>query len=246
MILTYISIIGEAPLAALILMAAFVFAMLEGLIFHEFCHAYVADRFGDRTPRRMGRLTLNPKAHYDPVGTTLIFFVGFGWAKPVPVNPAYFRNPRQAMATVALAGPASNIIVAGLAGLPIKLGLIPFYHPFVGTGSADRWAEVWTQSPQDMAGLFFGTVLLLNVMLGVFNLLPIPPLDGYRVALGLLPRDIAREFQKLEPWGMGILMLLVFAPFVTGGAFSLFTVIGPVVRLLLRLFAGDAGGLVFV
>lgn len=246
MILRYITIIDDAPMAFLILMAAFAFAMLEGLIFHEFCHAYVADRLGDRTPRRMGRLTLNPKAHYDPIGTTMIFFVGFGFAKPVPVNPAYFAKPRQMMATVALAGPASNIVVAGLAGLPIKLGLVPFYHPFVGIGSASQWAEVWTQSPSDLAGLFFGTVLLLNVMLGVFNLLPIPPLDGYRVALGILPTNIAREYQKVEPWGMGILLLLVFAPYITGGAFSLFTVLGPFVRLLLRLFAGDAGDLAFV
>ncbi|MEX2375930.1 MAG: site-2 protease family protein, partial [Dehalococcoidia bacterium] len=88
MILTYISIIGEAPLAFAILMAAFVVSLMVGLIFHEFCHAYVADRLGDPTPRYLGRLTLNPKAHYDPLGTTLIFFVGFGWAKPVPVNPA--------------------------------------------------------------------------------------------------------------------------------------------------------------
>lgn len=246
MILTYLPIIAEAPLAFLILMAAFVFAMLEGLIFHEFCHAYVADSLGDRTARRMGRLTLNPKSHYDPIGTSLIFFVGFGWAKPVPVNPFNTRNPRQSMALIALAGPASNLVVAGLAGIPIKMGWVEFWHPFVGSSSAGRWAEIWTRSPEDLAGLFFGTVLLLNVLLGVFNLLPIPPLDGSRVLTGILPPDLAREYAKLEPWGFGILMLLILSPFITNGAFGLFTIMGPVIELLIVLFAGDAGSLIFV
>jgi Zn-dependent protease len=244
-ILTYFSIIGEAPLAFAILMAAFVFSLMVGLIFHEFCHAYVADRLGDRTARYMGRLTLNPKAHYDPIGTSLIFFVGFGWAKPVPVNPMNTANPKQAMAMIALAGPASNLVVAGLAGIPIKLGLVPFWHPFVGAASASQWAQIWTRSPEDLAGLFLGTVLFLNVLLAVFNMLPIPPLDGSRVLAGLLPRDLAREYAKLEPWGFGVLMLLVLSPFLTNGAFSLFTITGPFVRALLALFAGDAGSMLF-
>ncbi|MEX1022916.1 MAG: site-2 protease family protein [Dehalococcoidia bacterium] len=240
MILTYISVLGEAPLAFVILMAAFVFALLEGLIFHEFCHAWVADRLGDHTARRMGRLTLNPKSHYDPIGTSLIFFVGFGWAKPVPVNPANTRNPRQAMAMIALAGPASNLVVAGLAGIPIKMG-IPFHHPFVGASSVDFWVAQWTSSAADMLGLFLGTVLFLNVLLGVFNMIPIPPLDGSRVLTGILPRDLAREYAKLEPWGFGILMILIFAPFLTGGAFGLLSVMAPVVNLLLDIFAGPVG-----
>ncbi|MDA0815048.1 MAG: site-2 protease family protein [Chloroflexi bacterium] len=245
MILTYVSIIGEAPLAFAILMAAFVVSLMGGLIFHEFCHAYVADRLGDRTARYLGRLTLDPRAHYDPVGTTLIFFVGFGWAKPVPVNPANTRNPKQAMTAIALAGPASNLVIAGLAGIPIKLGLVRFYHPFVGASNAEFWAQMWTSSPQDLAGLFLGTVLFLNVLLGVFNMLPIPPLDGSRVLAGLLPPDLASQYARLEPWGFGILMLLVLSPFITNGQFSLFTVIGPVVRALIALFAGDAGAMLF-
>jgi Zn-dependent protease len=245
-IFTFFSVLQESPLAFLILAAALVFALLEGLIFHEFCHAYVADRLGDRTPRYAGRLTLNPKSHYDPIGTTMIFFVGFGWAKPVPVNPNNTRNPKQSMAVIALAGPASNFVVAGLAGLPIKLGWVDFYHPFINASQADLWVQLWTASPQNLAGLFLGTVLLLNVLLGVFNMLPIPPLDGSRVLAGLLPDDLAREYAKLEPWGFGILMLLILAPFITNGQFSLFTFLGPVVAFLLRLFAGDAGGLVFV
>src|SRR5690606_4463825 len=144
--------------------------------------------------------------------------------KPVPVNPLNTKNPKQAMAVIALAGPASNLVVAGLAGIPIKMGWVPFWHPFVGATDADAWAQIWTASPQDLAGLFLGTVLLLNVLLGVFNLLPIPPLDGSRVLTGVLPNDLAREYSKLEPWGFGILMLLILSPFITNGQFSLFTI----------------------
>ncbi|MDP2328319.1 MAG: site-2 protease family protein [Dehalococcoidia bacterium] len=244
MILRYLSLLGDAPMAFVILIGAFGASLLVGLIFHEFCHAFVADRLGDRTPRLLGRLTLNPKAHYDPIGTTLIFFAGFGWAKPVPVNPANTANPRRAMTLIALAGPLSNLVMAGLAGLPIKLGLVPFYHPFVSAGSARFWAEVWTASPADMAGLFLGTVLLLNVFLAVFNMLPVPPLDGSRVLGGLLPLPLAREYARLEPWGMGILMLIILAPFITNGQFSLLTITGPLIELLLRAFAGEAGGVV--
>lgn len=246
MIFTFVAVLLESPLAFVILASALVFAMLEGLIFHEFCHAYVADRLGDRTARWAGRLTLNPKSHYDPIGTTLIFFVGFGWAKPVPVNPNNTKNPRQSMAVIALAGPASNLVVAGLAGIPIKMGWVPFWHPFVGASQADLWAQIWTASVADLAGLFLGTVLLLNVLLGVFNMLPIPPLDGSRVLNGVLPNDLAREYQKLEPWGFGILMLLILSGFITNGEFSLFMILRPFVEFFLALFAGDAGRLIFV
>jgi Zn-dependent protease len=229
-ILRYLPLIGEEPLAFVVLLSAFGASLMVGLIFHEFCHAFVADSLGDRTPRLLGRLTLNPKAHYDPIGTTLIFFAGFGWAKPVPVNPNNTRNPRRSMTLIALAGPASNLAVAGIAGLPIKLGLIPFLHPFLIPRS---FAAI------DLIGLFLGTVVLLNVLLAVFNMLPIPPLDGSRVLHGLLPADLAREYARLEPWGFGILMLLILAPFLTGGAWSLFTIIGPAVEFLLSVFVGD-------
>ena len=244
-ILRYLSLIGTAPQAFVILVAAFGVSMLVGLIFHEFCHALVADALGDPTPRLMGRLTLNPKAHYDPVGTTMIFIAGFGWAKPVPVNPNNARNPKQAMLLIALAGPASNLFTAAAAGLPIRLGLVPFWHPFVNTTFAALYAQRWTASPADLLGLFLGTVVLLNVLLAVFNLLPIPPLDGSRVLAGLLPRGLAREYAKLEPWGFGILMLLIFAPFITGGTFSLLTFTGPVIDVLLNAFVGNPGGLRF-
>lgn len=246
MIFRFLPVIGDAPDAVLILLLAFTATLLLGLAFHEFMHAFVADSLGDHTARRMGRLTLDPRAHFDPLGSTLIFFVGFGWAKPVPVNPLNTANPRRAMAIIAGAGPVSNLALAALAAVPIRLGWVgvapngDIWHPFVAPGAVDLYAALWTQSFGDLLGLFFGTVLLLNVLLAVFNLLPIPPLDGYRVALGVLPPQLGRELVKIEPWGFGILMLLVFAPFFTGGSFGLFTVMGPILNALLEALAGGA------
>lgn len=239
MIFTYLSVLGEAPLAFLILLSAFSFSLLAGLTFHEFSHALVADRLGDRTPRRFGRLSLNPKAHLDPIGSTMIFFVGFGWAKPVPVNPNNTANPKRTMALTAGAGPAANLVIAGIAGIPINAGAVPFHHPFVAPSQADLFARVWTDSPSDLLGLFLGTVVLLNVILAVFNLLPIAPLDGFNVAVGLLPRDLSRQLASTAPWGPGILILLILMPFVADFS-PLLTVMGPVIDFFLNAFVGNA------
>lgn len=246
MLLRYVSVLGDAPMAFVILIAAFSFSMLIGLAFHEFMHAYTADRLGDGTPRRFGRLTLDPRAHLDPLGSALIFFIGFGWAKPVPVNPMSTRNPKTAMATIAAAGPLTNLAVAGLAGIPIRLGWVTPLHPFVGSGLADPLARFAAESPANMIGLFLGTVVLLNVLLAVFNLLPLAPLDGFRVAVGMLPRELARPLAEAERWGPGILMLLIFAPFLSGGEINpLFAVLGPPIDLLLDLFAPGINNLAF-
>ena len=236
MIFRYLTVLDEAPLAFLILIAAFTTSLLTGLVLHEVAHAYVADSLGDRTPRSFGRLSLNPKRHLDPVGSALIFFVGFGWARPVPVNPLNTRgNIKRNMALIAFAGPVTNILIAGLAGIPIRLGYVPFFHPFVAPSLADDFAALWTESPENLLGLFLGTVVLLNVILAVFNLLPLAPLDGFRVAVGLLPRDLSREYAKLEPWGIGILMVLIFLPFL-GGPPLLFDAMRPFIDFFLRLF----------
>ena len=237
MILRYLTVLGDAPQAFVILIAAFMFAILIGLSFHEFMHAYVADRLGDGTPRAFGRLTLNPRAHLDPMGSLMILFAGFGWARPVPVNPSNTRNPHRSMAMIASAGPLSNLAMAAVAGLPIQLGWVPFWHPFVSPGLARLYAQAWTETPQDLVGLFLGTVVLLNVLLAVFNLLPLAPLDGFRVAVGLLPRDLAQPLARLEPWGPGLLLLLIFMPFLTGFS-PLFTVMGPLINFFLNLFVG--------
>lgn len=237
MILRYLTVLGDAPEAFLILIGAFGFSMLVGLSFHEFSHAFVADRLGDRTPRSLGRLTLDPRSHLDPVGSLMVLFVGFGWAKPVPVNPFNTTNPQRSMAMIASAGPLSNLSMAAIAGLPIQIGWVPFWHPFVSPSLASLYVRAWTDSPQDLLGLFLGTVVLLNVLLAVFNLLPIAPLDGFRVAVGLLPHNLAESVARLESWGPGILMLLIFMPFLTGYS-PLFAVMGPVINFFLELFVG--------
>ena len=238
-IFRYLAVLTETPLAFVVLIAAFGAALLVGLVFHEVAHAWVADRLGDGTPRAAGRLTLNPKRHLDPIGSVLVFFAGMGWAKPVPVNPSGTSgNVRLNMAAIAIAGPITNLAVAGLAGLPVKFGWTPFYHPFVHPAYADEWAQLWMESPESLLGLFLGTVVLLNVILAIFNLLPLAPLDGYQVVAGLLPRPLAAEFARLEPWGVGILMVLIVLPFV-GGPALLFDAMAPPRDFLLELFAGE-------
>lgn len=244
MLLRYFAVLGDAPSAFLILIGAFVASMIVGLAFHEFCHGFVANSLGDSTPKRYGRLTLNPKAHLDPLGSAMIMFVGFGWARPVPVNPYNTHNPQASMVMIAAAGPLSNLAVAGLAGIPIKLGAVPFFHPFVNPGDAEFWARIWADSPENLIGLFLGTIVLLNVILAVFNFIPIAPLDGFRVLVGLLPPELSRSVSRIEPWGPGILLLLFFMPFLSNGDFNpLFDLMGPPIEFFLHLFAGDSGGL---
>ncbi|MSQ41980.1 MAG: site-2 protease family protein [Dehalococcoidia bacterium] len=237
MVLSYLSVIGDSPAAFLILVAAFVFSMLVGLSFHEFSHALIATALGDPTPRAAGRLTLDPRAHLDPAGSLLILFAGFGWARPVPVDPRRARHPRYAMALIASGGPLANLLLAGLASVPIRLGLVPFHHPFVDPGLAGSYAQLWTRTPSDLVGLFLGTIVLLNVLLAVFNLVPLAPLDGFRVAVGVLPRALARPLMRLEAWGPGLLILLVLMPFFSGYS-PLFAVMNPLIRLCLDLFVG--------
>src|SRR3989442_2025333 len=122
--------ISDDPVAGLVFVAAIATALIAGISFHEFSHAFVADKMGDHLPRRMGRVTLNPLAHLDPTGTLLMVLVGFGWGKPVPVNPNATRNPKQALWMTALAGPFSNFVVAAVAGLAIRLDVVPWVSPF--------------------------------------------------------------------------------------------------------------------
>jgi Zn-dependent protease len=243
-ILRYVSVLFDEPLAFFVLIGAFATALFAGLTVHEYSHARVADYLGDSTPRRFGRLSLNPKAHLDPVGSTMIFLIGFGWAKPVPVNPFNTANPKKTMTLTAFAGPASNVVIAGVAGFPINVGWVPFHHPFVSSAFAGRFAEIWTSSPQDLLGLFLGTVVLLNIILAVFNLLPIAPLDGFNVAVGLLPRELSEQLAATAAWGPGILILLILMPFFSGFS-PLLTVMGPIIDVLLNAFVGNATDLRF-
>ena len=207
------------PLIALINLAAFTVALVVGITVHEFSHAWAAARLGDRTAQRQGRLTLNPMAHLDPVGTLLIFIAGFGWGKPTPVTPSNIRIGEKAgMAVVALAGPISNIIVATLAAMPFRLGTLSL--PSSGIDAQMLQALV-----------------LWNVVLAVFNLLPIAPLDGFKVALGVLPRALAVPFARTERFGMIILLMVVLADAVLNvGILS--RILLPAIRFTVRALLG--------
>lgn len=181
--------------------------VLLAIVLHEVAHGWVADKLGDDTARWMGRLTLNPIKHIDPIGTILIplslLIVGapflFGYAKPVPVNFAKLRNPKRDMVWVALAGPLTNLALAFISALMLAVA--------VSLPTAASWVA------QPLA-LMCQASIIINVVLFIFNLLPLPPLDGGRVAVGLLPGPMAYQLSRLEPYGffiiIGLLMLGVF------------------------------------
>ena len=165
---------------------------------HELAHGYVAYRLGDNTAKDMGRLTLNPIKHIDPIGLAMILVIGFGWAKPVPVNMGNFKNPKVGMALTALAGPLSNIILA-------------FIVIFI---------FVLLPAPQDMTGVFIMQIIvrmaLLNVALAIFNMLPIPPLDGSKILFSLLPENLYYKLMRYERYGMILLLAIMLLGTFTG------------------------------
>ncbi len=179
-----LSLLSSNPLAFVIIAAALVMS----LTFHEFAHAAVADRLGDPTPRRFGRVTLNPAAHLDPVGTLLLLFASFGFAKPVPVNPGNLG--RWGMLWVAAAGPVSNLLIALLSAVLLRL------------------------LPQSALGVqILTTVLSINIVLAVFNLIPIPLLDGSRILAALFPKTLGRslaEFERL-PYSFVLVFVVIIA-----------------------------------
>jgi Zn-dependent protease len=196
--------------------------LLFALTFHEFSHALVATRLGDPTARLLGRLTLNPIAHLDPVGT-LVFVLTqrIGWAKPVPVDERYLKHPRQDMMWIALAGPVSNVIAAFVFGTIFR-----FAAPAAGVGTMERLLLVMLQ----------GSVIV-NLGLAAFNMIPIFPLDGSRILTGLLSREWAERYRELDHVGPFLLLGIVVLGMTTG--VNLFSyVVYPVIYVLGRLFTG--------
>lgn len=170
---------------------AFLIALIPAFTVHEFMHAFVAYRLGDTTAKDLGRLTLNPLKHLDLFGTLMVLLVGFGWAKPVPVNPASLRGGRAGMAVVAVAGPLSNLAMA--------------------TAVALLWQLTGSPGNPDLVTTLLLVFVYLNVALLFFNLLPIPPLDGYRVVAGVLPDSLVGAWNSFAQIGPMILLALVFA-----------------------------------
>jgi Zn-dependent protease len=197
-------------------LALMIVPILFSLSVHEVCHGYAAYALGDPTAKLQGRLTLNPIKHIDVFGLAVLFITRMiGWAKPVPVDPRYFKNPRKDMLWVALAGPASNLAL----GLIFAL-LLNYVGPL-------------------MTGNFFYPVkammeimVFINVGLAIFNLIPIPPLDGGRVLVGLLPENMANSWARIEPYGFIILLVLVFTKAVN---FVIFPIINGIVNIFLSI-----------
>lgn len=197
-----ISLLFSNPVLFFIL----VVLLLYSVIAHEVAHGFVAYLFGDDTARQYNRLTLNPASHIDPIGTIMLFIVGFGWAKPVPVNYYKLHNSRFAFMSVSLAGCATNILIAVIALFLLEFESI---------------------SAHTLFSSMLMIVVRINIILGAFNLIPIPPLDGSKILMSVLPQEMQYKLAKLEPYGFFILALLLF----TGA-------LNPVIRFMQNLIYG--------
>jgi Zn-dependent protease len=199
------------------------------IVCHEVSHGYIAWRFGDPTARMLGRLTLNPIKHIDIVGTLMIFFVGIGWAKPVPVVFENLRNPKRDMIWVAAAGPITNILLATISAMLLR-GIVAFGNPAAPGTPLAMIIEPLV--------LMLAFSVYINLLLAIFNMIPLPPLDGGRVMTGLLPYRQANALARIEPYGMIIIIVLVFFTNI----FSY--VISPLLQVAVHLLAGQQSDLV--
>lgn len=197
--------------------------LISSLSVHEAAHAFAADRLGDPTARQLGRLSINPAVHVDPIGTLLFPLIAFltnvpliGWAKPVPVDTRHLKHPKRDFALIAAAGPASNLIIAALAA--ILLAIVP------GPTPGDIAARAVMRPAFQLLNLY----AYVNVLLAVFNMIPVPPLDGGNVLLGVLPPGPTRVVEQLRPYGF----LILYALMLTG---VLSMLLGPVANYLLYL-----------
>ena len=226
MILQSLYLLRENPAAFFLVIGIGLVGLVIGFTVHEFSHALTAHGEGDQTARRMGRLTFNPIKHIDLLGFLLLLIVGFGWAKPVQVDPYNLRHGRLGMSWVALAGPLSNFVLAFLLGLVFRLNLLsePNLHSLTG-----------------LLGFALFFIIFYNLILGIFNLIPLPPLDGSKVVGGLLPNALYYPYLRFEQYGWIPLVGLVGVNLILSYAFDI-NILGeiliPPVRFLFGLAAG--------
>jgi len=221
-----------------------VVGLVIGFTLHEWAHAWTAYRLGDMTAYRQGRLSLNPRVHIEPIGIFLALVAGFGWARPVPVNPAaFYPNEKRGLVLVSLAGPLTNLLIAGFIALFIRLmtagGLLEgATRVLVSSGEL---VQIGVGSAGVLTFLYnvLGTVVVFNIVLLIFNLLPLAPLDGYKIAVGTLPPQQAGALIRYERETTLALMLLILLGAMSSGGFSpLWALLGPPLRFLYELFAG--------
>lgn len=189
-------IFSHASLSEII---AIVAALVVGITFHEFSHAFVADALGDHRPRALGRVSLNPLHHIEPIGALFLLLVGFGWGRPVPVNPSALRPGRRGLSFVSAAGPLANLVVAAVMAILLRV------VDLLGGLGGNFVAEV------------LSFVVLYNLALAIFNLLPIAPLDGWNFTLGVVPMRIASDLQRYQQYGMFVLLGLVLVSYNAPG-----------------------------
>ncbi|MFA9289376.1 MAG: site-2 protease family protein [Weeksellaceae bacterium] len=190
--------------------------MVVAITIHEFAHAKTADMLGDPTPRLQGRITLDPRAHLDLYGTLLLIIIGFGWGKPVQFDPFNLKNPRKDAAIISIAGPIANILLATLLSIILRL-FIFFDAPIVSV----------------LGQILFTPMILVNLMLAVFNMIPVHPLDGFKIVGGLLSREQARSWYQLERYGFVFLLMLI-VPF--GGQSMVSGILNPILDFLSMIF----------
>ena len=183
-----INALVESPILFIMLALSLIFS----ITIHEFAHAYVANKLGDPTAKALGRVTLNPLAHMDPIGTLLLIFVGFGWGKPVPFDVTFLKNPKRDSALIAFAGPLSNFILALIIALVLNVFNLPNVFGL------------------NLIKPVLGYTAYFCFILGFFNLIPIYPLDGFNVMQSILPEQLSLEFQETSKYGMFVLILLIF------------------------------------
>jgi len=200
-------------------------AVLIAITFHEYCHGRMAYRLGDPTAKEAGRLTLNPLAHLDPIGTLMLLLFRFGWAKPVPVNFNRLNNPKRDMIYVSLAGPIANIAIALIFAFMLRLS-----YYLIGQITMAQNSSFFNILLTTLRGwlIFLQTGVIINLALAIFNLIPVPPLDGSKILLGFLPYPQAYKFAKLEAYGPIFLLILVLSGIIG-------KVLFPIVFFLFRL-----------